>query len=186
MSHDHDDAHHDGQPLTSKGNLSGLLNQVKYLRQSGSISLQVTILTPSVGSKGYEESFRTGMVIGQAGKRKVEDYQFDGNHCVATHDSRPWMRQMNIYLAYASFYNPLSFVRAIANWKDPLWSYRVMYQVYGMAGLVKSIAKGWNWAWNLYRGPIQKLQDVPRPRLELVPPPVAPACELVPVPVDTV
>ena len=83
------------QPLTSKGNLTGLLNQVKYLRQSGSVSLQVTILTPSVGSKGYEESFRNGMVIGQAGNHKVEDYQFDGNHCVATHDSRPWLRQMN-------------------------------------------------------------------------------------------
>ena len=56
-----------------------------------------------------------------------------------------------------------------------------MYQVYGMIGLPKSIAKGWNWLWNLYRGPIQKLQDAPRPRLELVSPPLASACELVPV-----
>src|SRR5262249_56922209 len=49
--------HHDGQPLASRGNLYGLLNQVNFLRQSGSVSVQVTILTPSVGSKGYEEPF---------------------------------------------------------------------------------------------------------------------------------
>ena len=59
--------HHDGQPLASKGNLYGLLNQVNFLRKSGSVSVQVTILTPSVGSKGYEEPFEKGMVIDQAG-----------------------------------------------------------------------------------------------------------------------
>jgi len=49
--------HHDGQPLMSWGNLYGLLNQVNFLRKTGSVSVQVTILTPSVGSKGYEEPF---------------------------------------------------------------------------------------------------------------------------------
>src|SRR4029077_11041600 len=69
--------HHDGQPLASRGNLYGLLNQAKFLRKSGSVSLQVTILTPSVGSKGYEEPFETGMVIDRAGSHQVEDYQYD-------------------------------------------------------------------------------------------------------------
>ena len=59
--------HHDGQPLASRGNLYGLLNQVNFLRKSGSVSVQVTILTPSVGSKGYEEPYDKGMVIEQAG-----------------------------------------------------------------------------------------------------------------------
>ncbi len=166
--------HHDGQPLASKGNLYGLLNQVNYLRKSGSVSVQVTILTPSVGSKGYEEPYEKGMVIGQAGQRKLEDYHYDGNHCIATEDPNPWHKQLNIYLAYASFYNPLNFVRAIANWKDPLWTYRVMYQAYGMAGLVRSVAQGWGWLSSLYRGPVEKLQEVPRRRLLMVPPPVAP------------
>jgi hypothetical protein len=166
--------HHDGQPLASKGNLYGLLNQVNYLRKSGSVSVQVTILTPSVGSKGYEEPFEKRMVIGQAGNKKLEDYHYDGNHCIATEDPNPWRKQLNIYLAYASFYNPLNFVRAIANWKDPLWTYRVMYQAYGMAGLVKSVVQGWGWLSSLYRGPIKKLQEVPRRRLLMVPPPVAP------------
>ena len=165
--------HHDGQPLYSRGQLYGLLNQVAFLRRTGSVSVQVTNLIPSVGSKGYEEPYQKAMVIEQAGAKKLEDYQYDGNHCIATEDPHPWRKQLNIYLAYASFYNPLNFVRAILNWKDPVWSVRVMYQVYGMAGLVKSLTTGWDWLSSLWKGPVRKLQDVPRRRLEMVPPLVA-------------
>lgn len=166
--------HHDGQPLASRGNLYGLLNQVNFLRQSGSVSVQVTILTPSVGSKGYEEPFRQGLVIEQAGNRQLEDYQYDCNHCVATADPHPWRKQLNMYLGYASFYNPLNFVRAVANWNDPIWHYRVIYQAYGMIGIVKSMMKGWGWLWSLYRGPVKKMHGLPRRRLEMIPPPVSP------------
>jgi radical SAM superfamily enzyme YgiQ (UPF0313 family) len=167
--------HHDGQPLASRGNLYGLLNQVNFLRKAGSVSVQVTILIPSVGSKGYEEPYEKGMVIAQAGNQKLEDYQYDGNHCIATEDANPWRKQFNLYLGYASFYNPMNMVRAMANWKDPLWSYRVMYQAYGMTGLVRSLVQGWGWLSSLYRGPVQKMNAVPRRRLEMVPPPVTPA-----------
>jgi radical SAM superfamily enzyme YgiQ (UPF0313 family) len=167
--------HHDGQPLASRGNLYGLLNQVNFLRKSGSVSVQVTILTPSVGSKGYEEPFEKGMVIDQAGSHKVEDYQFDGNHCIATQDPSPWRKQLNIYLGYASFYNPLNFVRTILRWQDPLWNYKVFYQAYGMLGLVKSVVQGYGWFKSLWSGPVTKKRDVPRPRLEMIPPPVSPA-----------
>jgi radical SAM superfamily enzyme YgiQ (UPF0313 family) len=163
--------HHDGQPLYTPGQLYGLLNQVHFLRKTGSVSLQVTILTPSVGSKGYEEPYRDGLVIGQAGTKRLEDYQYDGNHCIATADPNPWRKQLNVYLAYASFYNPVNFVRAAANWKDPAWYMRVMYQTYGMAGLVQSLGTSWKWIWNLYKGPIQKLAEVPRPRLPVIAPP---------------
>jgi radical SAM superfamily enzyme YgiQ (UPF0313 family) len=162
--------HHDGQPLSSRGNLYGLLNQVRFLRRSGSVSLQVTILTPSVGSKGYEEPYEKGMVIDQAAGRKVEDHHYDGNHCIATTDPHPWRKQLNIYLAYASFYNPINFVRTIANWRDPVWTMRLVYQVYGMAGVVKSLATGWGWLKSLWKGPIAKQTCVPGPRLEMVPP----------------
>ncbi len=178
--------HHDGQPLASRGNLYGLLNQVKFLRKSGSVSVQVTILTPSVGSKGYEEPYEKGMVIGQAGGRPVEDYQYDGNHCIATEDPHPWRKQMNIYMGYASFYNPLNFVKAIANWKDPVWSYRVMYQAYGMAGLVKSVTQGFGWLRDLYRGPVKKLKGVPPRRLEMIPAPTMPGQEPAPMQFQTV
>src|SRR5262249_43524704 len=118
--------------------------------------------------------YQKGMVIEQAGEHKVEDYQYDGNHCIATEDPNPWRKQLNIYLAYASFYNPLNFVRAIANWKDPLWDYRVMYQAYGIVGLVKSVMEGWGWLRSLYSGPVRKMKDVPRRKLLMVPPPVSP------------
>jgi radical SAM superfamily enzyme YgiQ (UPF0313 family) len=167
--------HHDGQPLVSRGNLYGLLNQVRFLRRSGSASVQVTILTPSVGSKGYEEPYEQGMVIERAGEHKVEDHHYDGNHCIATHDPHPWRKQLNVYLAYATFYNPLNFVRTILKWNDPGWTMRVIYQVYGMAGLVKSLVGGWSWLRALWNGPVTKLPGVPRRRLEMVPPPVTPA-----------
>ena len=104
--------HHDGQPLYSRGNLYGLLNQVNFLRKAGSVSVQVTILIPSVGSKGYEENYEKGLVIEQAGQQKVEDYQYDGNHCIATEDPHPWRKQFNVYMGYFAFYNPVNFVRA--------------------------------------------------------------------------
>ncbi len=167
--------HHDGQPLYSRGQLYGLLNQVQFLRKTGSVSVQVTILTPSVGSKGYEEPFEKGMVIEQAGGHKLEDYQFDGNHLIATEDPSPWRKQLNLYLAYASFYNPLNFMRAVADWRDPLWNFRVMYQAYGMTGLVKSVARGWGWLKDLYFGPVKKMSGVPRRKLTMVPPPITPA-----------
>jgi radical SAM superfamily enzyme YgiQ (UPF0313 family) len=166
--------HHDGQPLYSKGSLYGLMNQVNFLRKSGSVSVQVTILTPSVGSKGYEEPYEKGQVIEQAADQKVEDYQYDGNHCIATDDPNPWRKQFNVYMGYASFYNPANLVRSILNWKDPLWTYRVMYQAYGMVGLVRSVTKGWGWLKSLYQGPVQKMADLPRRKLEMVPPPVTP------------
>ena len=147
---------------------------LRGLRKAGSVSVQVTILIPSVGSKGYEDPYEKCMVFEKAGEHKLQDYQYDGNHCIATEDPKPWRKQLNMYLAYASFYNPWNLVRAMANWKDPLWSYRVTYQVYGMAGVAKSFVNGFNWLWSLYTGPVTKLQSMPRRRLLMVPPPVSP------------
>jgi radical SAM superfamily enzyme YgiQ (UPF0313 family) len=161
--------HHDGQPLYSRGQLYGIINQVNFLRKTGAVSAQVTILTPSVGSKSYEEPFREGMVIGEANGHKVEDYHFDGNHCVATNDPQPWRKQFNLYLSYAAFYNPLNFMRAILNWRDPVWRVRVIYQALGMVGLVRSIKNGFSWLRDLYLGPVRKRYDVPQKKLEVVP-----------------
>jgi hypothetical protein len=66
--------------------------------------------------------------------------------------------------------DPVNFVRAICKGKDPLWDARVLWQVYGMAGLVRSIAKGWGWFKSLMKGPLTKSTAEPRPRLEVVSP----------------
>jgi len=161
--------HHDGQPLYSKGQLYGIVNQVDFLRKTGAVSAQITILTPSVGSKSFEEPYESGLVIDEANGQRVDDHHYDGNHCIATNDPNPWRKQMNIYLSYASFYNPLNFARAILNWNDPIWKVRVMYQALGMVGLVKSVKTGFGWLKNLYCGPVRKKTAVPQKRLPVVP-----------------
>ena len=81
--------HHDGQPLWSWRGLYGLLNQVQFLRRVGALTCQITLLTPSVGSKSYEQAFRDGLVLRKVSGQPVEEFQFDGNHCVATADPYP-------------------------------------------------------------------------------------------------
>jgi radical SAM superfamily enzyme YgiQ (UPF0313 family) len=160
--------HHDGQPLYSKGELYGIINQVNFLRRTGAVSAQITILTPSVGSKAFYEPYRNGMVIASASGQEVEDRLFDGNHCIATNDAKPWRKQLNIFLSYASFYNPLNLLRSILYWKDPVWKVRVMYQALGMVGLVKSVSNGYRWLRNLYKGPIEKKTEVPQKKLPML------------------
>jgi len=54
--------HHDNQPLWTWRSLRGLINQVGFLRKVGAITCQITLLTPSVGSKGYEKPYQDGIV----------------------------------------------------------------------------------------------------------------------------
>ena len=56
------------------------------------------------------------------------------------------------------------------NWKDPLWDARLLWQVYGMAGAVRSLWQGFGWLKSLFTGPIQKLKELPRRRLEMIAP----------------
>ncbi|MCY2931380.1 MAG: radical SAM protein, partial [Planctomycetota bacterium] len=65
--------HHDGQALYTPGRSAGLLNQVRLLRKAGAVSLQVLMLTPSAGSKMYEQCFHSGMVYESVAGRDVVD-----------------------------------------------------------------------------------------------------------------
>jgi hypothetical protein len=160
--------HHDGQPLWSPGgSLYGLLNQVRFLRRAGAASLQVTSLTPAPGTKLYESTYRDGGVMRRVAGRDVEDYQFDGNFCIATHDPHPLRKQLNIFAAYAAFYNPLNALRTALS-VDSLWAYRMAYAVYGMLGLGKSIRQALPWMTRLARGPIESFSEPPRPRYPVV------------------
>ena len=95
------------------------------------------------------------MVIEQAATRRWKTTSTTATTASPPKTRNPWRKQLNIYLGYASFYNPLNFVRAVASWKDPLWTYRVMYQAYGMVGLAKSVVQGFGWLRNLYKGPVR-------------------------------
>ncbi len=161
--------HHDSQPLWSWRGLRGLLNQVRFLWKAGALTCQVTLLTPSVGSRGYEQPFREGLVLSSVGGRPIEQYQYDGNHCVATSAAHPWRRELNMLLSYASFYNPLNLLRALPR-IDKLWAERIALQLYGMVGVTKSIFRLRGWLGRLISGPVEKLAELPRPRFLMVAP----------------
>jgi len=161
--------HHDGQPLWTLRSLYGLLNQVRFLWRAGAASCQVTLLTPWVGSQGYEQPFRDGLVLSKVGGQPIEQYQYDGNHCLATSDTHPWRRQINMLVSYAAFYNPLNLLLALPRF-DKVWADRIMYQMLGMIGLVKSLYQLREWLARLISGPIEKLAGLPRSRFPMVAP----------------
>lgn len=161
--------HHDGQPLWTLRSLYGLLNQVRFLWRAGAASCQVTLLTPWVGSQGYEQPFRDGLVLSRVGGQPIEQYQYDGNHCLATNDAHPWRRQINMLVSYAAFYNPINLLLALPRF-DKVWADRIMYQMLGMIGLVKSLYQLREWLARLISGPIEKLAGLPRSRFPMVAP----------------
>jgi len=161
--------HHDGQPLWTLRSLYGLLNQVRFLWRAGAASCQVTLLTPWVGSQGYEQPFRDGLVLSKVGGQPIEQYQYDGNHCLATNDAHPWRRQINMLVSYAAFYNPINLLLALPRF-DKVWADRIMYQMLGMIGLVKSLYQLREWLARLISGPIEKLAGLPRSRFPMVAP----------------
>jgi radical SAM superfamily enzyme YgiQ (UPF0313 family) len=167
--------HHDGQPLWTWRGLYGLLNQVRFLWRAGAPTCQVTLLTPWVGSRGYEQPFHDGLVLSKAGGRPVEDYQFDGNHCLATSDAHPWRRQINMLASYAAFYNPLNLLLALPRF-DKVWADRIVFQLLGMFGVAKSIYQSGDWLGRLMAGPVERLAELPQPRFPMVAPNGVAAC----------
>jgi radical SAM superfamily enzyme YgiQ (UPF0313 family) len=160
--------HHDGQPLHSRGSLYGLMNQVRYLRKHGAISVQITVLTPAVGTNFFDKPYQDGNVFSTIGGQRVEEAHFDGNHVVATAEDRPWRKQFNLVAGYASFYNPLSLLGAIVRPKRRLAGADIGMQCIGMTALAKTAIDSAFWAWKLWRGPLERCTAVPRSRLPMV------------------
>ena len=129
----------------------------------------MTLLTPWVGSRGYEQPFHDGLVLSKAGGQPIEDYQYDGNHCLATNDAHPWRRQINMIVSYAAFYNPLNLMLALPRF-DKVWRDRIVFQLLGMVGLAKSIYQSREWLTRLISGPIERLAELPRARFPMIGP----------------
>ena len=137
--------------------------------EGGASTCQVTLLTPWVGSNGYEQPFRDGFVLGQVGGQPIKDYQYDGNHCLATSDAYPWRRQINMLASYVSFYNPINLLLALPRF-DKVWADRILCQLVGMFGVAKSIYHSHGWLKRLISGPIERLVELPRSRFPMVAP----------------
>jgi radical SAM superfamily enzyme YgiQ (UPF0313 family) len=153
--------HHDSQPLYSRGSNYGLLNQIKVLRKAGAVSLQVLMMTPSPGTKLYEGTFTDGLVIDIAGGKKAEPYMCDGNYIIASQHARPWKKQLNLWIGYLSFYNPLRLATELLRPKSKVGFKPAGMQVVGMMGLIQSVRRTSGWALRLMFGKITRLSRPP-------------------------
>src|SRR5690606_21922324 len=131
--------HHDDQPLISRSDKPyGLLNQIRLLRKAGAGSMQVLMLVPATGSKLFTGTYTSGMAYESVAGRKVEEHMLGGNYVIASNYKRPWVKQLNILLAYAYFYNPLRFLKALVLPKTRLYLLDSGMQVLGMWGLAQT------------------------------------------------
>jgi hypothetical protein len=147
--------HHDGQPLYSREGMYGIVNQVRYLWKIGAASVQVTVLTPAVGTRSYEPAFEKRMVFSKVGGRRVDQWQYDGNHVVASQSGKPWRMQLNVLIAYLVFYNPWTLFRSLLRGRGRFLE-RAYCQVTGMYSLFWTVAHSAAWAFRLWRGPIER------------------------------
>jgi hypothetical protein len=168
--------HHDSQPLYTRGSHYGLLNQVNLLRRAGAVSLQVLMMTPSAGTKLYEQTFAGGQVLARVGGRRVEPHMYDGNYVIASRHRRPWRKQVNLLLAYLSFYNPVWLAVGLLRKKTRVSQKASIMQVIGMLGLAHTIRRTAGWALRLMVGRIERLAGPPTSPVPMRGVGDAPAC----------
>jgi len=161
--------HAPNQPLLSRGNLSGLLNQVQFLRNAGAGTVQVTNLIPAVGTKWFETHYDDGEVFDSVGGERVAERFHDGNHVIAGHAGSAWKNQLNVLAAYAMFYNPINLIRGFFR-PDPwhLVGMDLALQVIGMAALGKTVMESLRWAFKLAEGEVVAAKGPPAPKLPMV------------------
>jgi radical SAM superfamily enzyme YgiQ (UPF0313 family) len=162
--------HSDEQPLRSKpGNLSGLLNQARYVFEQGAVSYQCTYLGPAVGTRNFEPAAKARMLYKTVGGDPVPQAFLDGNHVAASGHEEPWRQQINILRAYASFYNPMNLFRVLLGFgKDRLAPRRLLFQIIGHIGLIMTVPKLLGWAWKLKRGPIVMWDGLQPARIPMI------------------
>ena len=159
--------HHDSQPLFSRGSNYGLLNQIRLLRKAGAVSLQVLMMTPSPGTKLFEETFTKGLVLARAGGREVRPYMYDGNYVIASAHARPWRKQLNLLAGYFYFYNPINLGAALLRRKTRVGMKPAYMQMVGMLGLTQTIRRTFTWALRLMFTRIERLTEPPQTAVKM-------------------
>ena len=172
--------HHDAQPLYTRGNSYGLLNQARMLKKAGVCSLQVSMMTPSNGSAAYQEMFTSRLVFESVAGKQVEQHMLDGNHVVASGHEQPWRKQLNILAAYLYFYNPLRFLVVLVRPKSRLYFADAYMQLIGMWGLTQTIRRTLGWAFRLMRGRITRKTAAPASPIPMCHPDGGPASHALP------
>ena len=156
--------HYDDQPLRSPGELTGLIDQIRFLQNAGALSLQCTVASPAFGTKWVNEMFEKNLIYARVGHKELLDAQFDGNHVIAGTCRDPWRVQLNLLRGYAAFYNPRNFLRALLKKGESksISGKRLFFQAWGIAALIRT---AWNikgYLWRLWKGPIERKTDWPK------------------------
>ncbi len=173
--------HHDEQPLASRGEKPyGLLNQIRLLRKAGAASMQVLMLVPATGSKLFTGTYTSGMAYDSVAGRRVEEHMLGGNYVIASNHKRPWIKQANILLAYAYFYNPLRFLKALVFPKTRLYLVDSGMQFLGMWGLAQTAYHTSGWLLRLMRGGIKRRSAPPMSKIPMRGPEGVPASHALP------
>jgi radical SAM superfamily enzyme YgiQ (UPF0313 family) len=133
--------YHDGQPFYTPRRLYGLYNQIAFLRQAGAVSVQCTIHSPAAGTREYEKTMYSGTAIRSLGNKRIDESRYDGNFVMVGGSDAPWLRQLKLLGAYATYYNPLNLMRTWWSDKSRLRHRRLGYQLAGMAGLIWTVVK---------------------------------------------
>ncbi len=155
--------HYDEQPWSRNDGKFGLKETVEFLRdECRATSMQITYITPSIGSVLYEKHFNNKEVFKKVGDIEVEDYLFDGNHVIATKTNVAYQRQIELIRAYTLFYNPLSLAKSIFRLnKGKAELYDFLLQAFGNIGVIKSYLSCRNWLKNLKSMVYEKYDKLP-------------------------
>ncbi len=153
---------HVGQPWYTRESLYGLVNQVRFLRQAGAVSLHCFVHTPSPGTREYEDMYASGKVIDRVGRYTIPESQIDGNHVLVAGGERAWRRQLTLLGAYGAFYNPWNLLRAVTRDATPLRRRRIGFQCVGILSTVWTVLKILPYAVRLMTGAV-KYHTAPPP-----------------------
>ena len=158
--------HYDGQPLRTAGkDLTGLINQARFLLNHGAASYQCALHSPAFGSREFEKTFLSGKVIKTAGGSRMQDRHYDGSHVVATSAKNPARVHWNMWKAYFAFYNPLALIKLLSfRWNRRSVAWRALFQVLGMLSLAITICKSFPWLMKEGSGRITYWDGVPGPK----------------------
>ena len=161
--------YYDGQPLrTSGGDIRGLLNQAQFLFEHGAGSYQCSLHSPALGSREFEQTFRSGKVIKTAGGTPMQDVLYDGHHVVASSAKNPAEISLNQLRAYLAFYNPVHLAKLLLpgpNRRISAW--RAIIQAWGMVSLAVTAVKKLPWLAKEGSGQITYWQGVPESKFTM-------------------
>lgn len=133
--------YHEGQPFYTPKSLYGLRNQVEFLRKAGAFSVQITDHNPARGTREFERTYNTGRFMKSLGDYRIPETKMDGNHVLMASKEEMWKRQLNLLRGYATFYNPLSMIKALkpnlVTWDH--WAWRLLYLAGGFLGVIVTI-----------------------------------------------